>query len=208
VTTQRLEFAERAREVAQFIRWLGANQSGLGSGLIQTMRAAAFLLIYNMVESSARGLTEAIIDAIAGKSLALKDLSPHLRKEFLRQAYRKAGHFQLVGALDDPHHDVTGYYDPEELFSGNVDARRIRERLVELGCSSVDFGAELQVNTRLLVELKNTRNDLAHGVKSFATVGGFATQSTIVDTFTVALKTLRRAFAEVDGLLSRNEHLV
>ena len=207
MTSQRIDFADRAREVARYLRWLRANESHLSTPLLATMRAAAFLLIYNMVESSARALTETILDVVGPAALPLSDLSPHLRREFLRQALRKGAQYDLIGDLDDPAHDVTRHYDPEKIFSGNVDAKAIRERLVQLGCPDVDFRVQHGINTGLLKNLRNTRNDLAHGTKSFAGVGGSAPQSLIEDTFVAALRTLRLAFNEVEGLLARNDHL-
>lgn len=171
------------------------------------MRAAAYLLIYNMVEASARSFTESILDAIAPAGIALSDLSPALRREILRQAYRKGKHLELVELLDDTSLDLTVNYDPKEIFSGNVDARAIRERLVELGCPEIDFKNQHNVETTLLRTLKNTRNDLAHGTKSFATVGRTSTQSMIERTFSAALRTLRASYNEVDLLLSNRKHL-
>jgi hypothetical protein len=207
VTTQQIDFRERAREVAQFIKWLRIHENGLPSPLVATMRAAAFLLVYNMVESSARGLTEAIIDVVSPAGLSLADLSPHLRREFLRQAHRKSAQYDMVVALDDPAYQVTQHYDPREIFSGNVDARRIRERLVELGCPDTDFKSKHGINTGLLLNLRNVRNDLAHGTKSFGIIGATASQSSIEETFVAAWRTLRLAFGEVERLLGRNGHL-
>lgn len=207
VSTQQVDFRERAREVASFLRWLRANEKTLPKPLVATMRAAAFLLIYNMVESSARGLTEAIIDAVSSSKLSLADLSVHLRREFMRQAFKKGAHYELVKALDDSAYSVCQHYDPQELFSGNVDAKKIRERLIDLGCPDTDFKKKYGINTGLLLNLKSTRNDLAHGTKSFAAIGATSPQSLIEDTFVAAWRTLRLAYAEVEDLLAKNAHL-
>ncbi|MBS1703513.1 MAG: hypothetical protein JST12_17750 [Armatimonadetes bacterium] len=207
MNAQREDFRMRAKEVIAYIRWIEANESHLGMELVSTIRASSLLLIYNLVESSARSLTQVIVDLVDTQRLRLPDLSPKLRREFLRQAWNKNEHYRLVESLDDNSYEVTQNYDPSELFSGNVDSRKISARLEALGCGKVDFGKVLKINSRLLVDLKENRNDLAHGVKSFSEVGSNITVNELKEIFVVAFYTIRYALRVLSEMVARNEHL-
>lgn len=163
------------------------------------MRAAGYLLIYNLVEASARGLGEAVNDAVRRDQLALKDVSPALRLEYFRQAERKkqGEKKDLIRELDNPLIDITRYYDASEIFAGNVDARRIRERLEELGCPPVQFSFD----TTPLRNLKKTRNDLAHGHVSFETIGASKDTSDLTKTFACSYWTLSAAFRSLESMI-------
>jgi hypothetical protein len=56
------------------------------------------------------------------------------------------------------------------LFSGNIDAREIRETAKSYGFSDKTDGMKTQ-NGNDLLKIKTNRNDLAHGDKSFSDVG-------------------------------------
>ncbi|WP_332129176.1 MAE_28990/MAE_18760 family HEPN-like nuclease, partial [Escherichia coli] len=65
------------------------------------------------------------------------------------------------------------------LFSGNVDARKIREVAEKYGFSA-DTDSEITRNGCNLLPIKKARNDLAHGSESFRNKG----RDTSIDTLT------------------------
>lgn len=65
---------------------------------------------------------------------------------------------------------ITVGFDNQDLFSGNIDARKIKDTAIEYGFSySTD--TRKTSNGFDLLSVKANRNDLAHGFKSFTEVG-------------------------------------
>lgn len=70
---------------------------------------------------------------------------------------------------------ISRTFRKEKIFSGNVDARQIKKVANEYGFSPPS------ADGRDLLTVKASRNDLAHGSKSFSEVGRDYTMSTIID---------------------------
>lgn len=176
------DFQARKREISRYIRFVDKiSREKLAivdavsketvydpadqSELIKTLKANAFLLLYNLLESTLKNSIEAIFDELQGKGVDFDSCRDELRHVVLGNLKRRN--------IDDIVPDISriatdlisATFKKDMLFSGNVDGRLVRNTAKEYG-----FHAPRRRSDELLV-VKSNRNDLAHGNKTFSEVG-------------------------------------
>ncbi|MBV9434871.1 MAG: hypothetical protein JOZ44_02390, partial [Acidobacteria bacterium] len=156
-------------------RGQGYRTAEVEEDLVKILKANAYLLLYNLVESSIRaGLIE-IYDTIHAAGLSFDDLTSELQIVLLQDLF-PPDVAQVEGIAQRVHEFVRQtvkeeavQFDPQKIkFAGNVDARKVRHICEEYGFSSKT--RNIRGGDRL-VEVKRERNYLAHGLKSFVESG-------------------------------------
>lgn len=152
---------------------------GASADLISILASSLCLMLYNQVESTAFSCVEAIYDGVHQKRISFNKLVPGFKKKILsdfRQAYHSVDSL-MVGLHNNDLSEVIAKASLklDKVFSGNVDARKLREVLAHYdlaitGPSPLNQGAEL-------LSLKTARNSLAHGSASFEKYGRSLTVS-------------------------------
>ncbi|NOT62889.1 MAG: hypothetical protein HOP19_21990 [Acidobacteria bacterium] len=136
------------------------------SDLQKTLKANGFLLVYNLVESTMKNAIEAIIAHLSAQGVEFDELTKELKVVILKNA-KKWNAEKLEPELSKiGQHIIQKTFRKEELFSGNVDAREIRETLLAYGVK-----VNHSVIGNSLLTIKTKRNDLAHGTISFSECG-------------------------------------
>jgi hypothetical protein len=156
--------------------------SQLDTELQKIFKAAAMLLLYNVLEASVRNGMLAVYDSVNAAGIDYATASEELRHAWLDQrlrsldrlntrydTFRKHAH----ELLDNVVRCVALEFDldPERALdlAGNVDARKIRELATKHG---INLNEELGEDRGFrLLEVKTLRNRLAHGFLSFADCG-------------------------------------
>jgi MAE_28990/MAE_18760-like HEPN len=145
----------------------------LSRELIKTLRANGYLLLYNLVESTMTNAINAIHQVFIEHKLSFNDLEISLRRIILKN-FKKAN---LNDGLDHSKANPIQMaimqigYDKANLFSGNVDAKVIKKTAKDYGFKIADHDWELTKDGKRLLDIKNKRNDLAHGEISFEECG-------------------------------------
>lgn len=178
-----MDFDTRAKEIDEYFDFIKAvlsastelaysDENGIpnsiivGADLQKTIKANGFLLIYNLVESTMKNAIEEIITHLTSKSIVFDDLSSRLKIVILKNLKARNPE-KIEPSMSRIAHDIIQQtFDKEELFSGNIDARKIRETMQAYGVLS-----KHKVNGACLLTIKTQRNDLAHGTVSFAECG-------------------------------------
>ena len=142
----------------------------LATDRLHVMRAGTFLVLYNMVEATTRGAVDAIHDEMKATSTRFEKLHPELRREVILGFKRRASPDIHVSMSNLPVDFVAAALDTDHQFSGNVDARLIREIAKSYGFSTSSDSHRTRSGSDLLT-IKNARNDLAHGLKTYDEVG-------------------------------------
>jgi hypothetical protein len=175
------DFKEREREVIRYFDFLrhfndgqvifeipDAEATTLPSevdDLFKTLKANGFLLLYNLVESTLKNAIEAIFQEFKLKNVSFDSCRLEVRTVILKNLKRHTVE-NIVGSLSAISTDVVvATFRKEELAAGNVDARLIRKIAALYGFPSPSLKSDE------LLTVKTHRNDLAHGLKSFAEVG-------------------------------------
>lgn len=147
---------------------------------IKVMKATAFLLIYNLVESGIRSALNAVYERIVADGRRIEEVRGELRQLWIQQRHSE---FDIFSAsprtykevaerlVDDVLAKTVIKLDAQDLpgVSGNLDAAAIRTICKRHGIS---FKAHYVAKggDRLLI-VKEQRNALAHGEVSFAECG-------------------------------------
>ena len=213
------DFRERASEVRRYFHFVFATANGsaeikviemdrdtVGIGekdeLLKTLKASCYLLLYNLVESTMRNLVEAIFDEFRAKNVRFDDCRDEIKRLVLLN-FRARNPDKLMTKLTDiACHVVTETFEAKETFAGNIDAKEIRETAEKFGFlpPSKDTGWMMRT-------VKDNRNDLAHGNKSFSEIGKDVTPDRLEDarkqTFVILFLTIRNA----SNYLSQKKYL-
>lgn len=145
------------------------------SNKLQTMFIAnAFLILYNLIESTVKNSIVEIYNKIKEDKNSYENLSENLQKIWINQKIDnlKEGtynHDTLLKTIQSIAKNVlakeTIALSKDDInISGNIDAKKIRE-LAE------NIGFEKSSNGRNLQNIKDKRNRLAHGEQTFYDVG-------------------------------------
>lgn len=161
---------------------------------LHVLRAGTFLILYNLVEASARGALDAIYDTMLTNRIRFEDLNAEIRREVVKGFIRNAKPDVHAMMTDVPVEFVAASLDAEHHFSGNVDARLIRNIAKSYGFS-VDTDMARTRGGQDLLTVKNHRNDLAHGAKTYDEVGRNFTARELLE---IGLRTM----AYVEGILA------
>ena len=150
----------------------------INEDLKKVLKANAFLILYNLAESTVRAGVNEICDAVRSDDLAYVNLAEDLRKVWIHQRFREVG----LTAHPDRYRDVAKDLVDEAVknslvqldaaslpISGNVDAEQIRQLADKIGFSS-KFHRSARGGEKLGT-VRKERNKLAHGVVSFSECG-------------------------------------
>lgn len=188
------------------------RQTRLGSGRqletdrLHILRAGTFLILYNLVEASARAAVEGIHDAMATGRIAFGSLNGGIRREVIKGFKRNANpdiHAEMANIAVEL---VTASLDIEYHFSGNVDARLIRD-------VAETYGFSTNTNTRRthsgqdLLTVKTNRNDLAHGSKTYDEVGRDFTARDLLEIGFRTMAYMEEVLGNVAAYIDGNEYL-
>jgi len=174
--------------------------------LAKTLRANGFLLLYNLVESTMRNAIEAIFDEFKNQAISFDQLKPEIKMIVLQNMKNRSPkkiHLQINQISTDI---VTATFEREELFSGNVDARLIKEIAEKYGFSYKTEFTKTK-NGQNLVVVKSNRNDLAHGLKSFEEVGRDQTIEEFLEIKQEVIEYLRQILENIKTYLDNQEYL-
>jgi len=136
--------------------------------------ANAFLILYNLIESTVRNSIIEIYTKVEDDELTFEKLSDNLQKLWIKQTTDKLKdnnfnpetlrEYILNLAKDILQKETIKLVKDKMDFSGNLDAKKIRELASKIGFNGA-------LNGRNLVRIKDKRNRLAHGEQTFYDVG-------------------------------------
>jgi MAE_28990/MAE_18760-like HEPN len=136
-----------------------------------TLKSTAFLLLYNLIESTIYNSLQVIHDELNKSETRYPELHERIQEIWLEYCIGKKSNFiaiskEIINHTITENHieiDLEKYLNIKNLFSGNLDARKIREVANKYGCIIKGTGCGEK-----LIIVKNVRNKLAHGEISFS----------------------------------------
>lgn len=213
------DFHTRAQEVEGYFRFvlrLSAEELSLRKAqgdeaaysnqeheeLLKTLKAACYLLLYNLVESTMRNAIEAIFDELRTEGISFDECREELRREILL-SFRRRNMERLLPRLISIARDIIyESFERSETFAANLDARMIRRTAKRFG-----FPAPTGNEFQLLQTVKDVRNDLAHGVKSFAEVGRNASPTDLDNARVQTVDILTQTLGNIRNYLQNKHYL-
>lgn len=169
------DYRRRRWQVRRYFALVNSTERSQSSVKIELdrlhiLRAGSFLIVYNLIEATARAGLQAIHDDLAAKRVPFHDLNDGIRREVVKGFKRNGNAEQHYDLADLPVDIVSASLDVEYHFSGNVDARLLKTIAELYGFSIVADKTRTRDGVDLLT-IKTTRNDLAHGDKTYDDVG-------------------------------------
>lgn len=223
MNTVLLDFNARAQEVNDYFIFLESLEKkttklavfdtpstykiqSLDPELAKTLKANGFLLLYNLVESTMRNAIEAIFDEFKIQAVSFDHLRPKIKMIILQNLKNRSPN-KIYLTINQLSTDIiTATFEREELFSGNVDAKLIKET-AEKYDFSYKTDAKKTKNGQNLVVIKRNRNDLAHGIKSFEEVGRDQTIEELLEIKEEVVEYLRQILENIRDYLDKKEYL-
>jgi hypothetical protein len=179
------DLSKREKEIEEYFKLLkfidgsilsrgDGKQFEVSNLLIKTLKGAVFLILYNLVESSMREAISLIHDSISSTRGRYEDLRMGLQKELWRRA--KNSRININDLISGTSKEISlnihsATFDAKNLFSGNITREEIKKLARIYGFKEKSLDSKKTGSGDQLEEIKNNRNDLAHGNKTFSDVG-------------------------------------
>jgi len=176
------DFNDRKNEIELYVNFIKlsenndliydeVNKNGINKlELRRIFLANAYLLLYNLVESTIRNTIQEIYDHLKLKNVSFDVLKPNIKKTIL-QGLKAKNPSKIVDEFETIAADIISIsFDPDKISDGNIDARKIRE-IAQNYCFSDMTDFSKCKNGEKLFEIKNKRNNLSHGIVSFSECG-------------------------------------
>jgi hypothetical protein len=136
----------------------------------KTLKANGFLLLYNLVEGTMRRAIEYIFDHLDDNKISFDLLREELKLIILKNLKKRSPE-KIIKIINKISVDIViSTLDRDDLFSGNIDAKKIRDVAKAYGFSSQTSNQRTRDGNDLIA-IKDHRKDLTHGWKSFNDIG-------------------------------------
>jgi hypothetical protein len=155
------------------IKFDSRNELRTTNELKQVLKSNCILILYNLIEGVVSKSIEYVMDSINDQEIKYGDLKPGLKQIILKSTTKikkndfKDRNVDLVNYLDSVFDEIFDFEMNKEnkkiIMSGggNIDARFIREEI------AAKLHMRFSRKEDCLVSIKNDRNSLAHGSKSY-----------------------------------------
>lgn len=225
MTTVIAEFETRVKEVDLYFKFLNElindnaqlyfeqrsrnRKSNIDPELLKVLKANGFLLLYNLIEASTKKSIEKIYEKVSAEDLQYKDFRDEVKMRWIDHNYKnfqQKGSEEIFKAIEKIASDTINIkFNSKKVISGNVDALKIREFAAIYGFS--DRTHYLAKNGSKLHFVKTNRNDLAHGVVSFAECGRQHTFEDLNKTRKEVIVYMRGILKNVDEYINKKLYL-
>lgn len=157
---------------------------------IDTLRSTSYLLLYNLIESTIYNSITTIFDEIKDSRLKYFDIIDDVQKYWLNNVYKhddkkkKETIIETIMKIANQIFTHTIELASNEInYGGSLDAKTIfataKSMKIEVG--NIRRIYDESIHGQILIDVKNKRNWLAHGEKSFTEVGSSSTFSQLDD---------------------------
>ena len=216
------DFDERAREVSQYLMLVKNLEQGtiqlsfgvdckkrikkIDSELEKTLKATGFLLLYNLIESTIRSAIEGIFDELNKKEVSFDLMRNEIKRIIIKNIKNNKSDSLIISIKRIAVDIISASFDKGKLFSGNLDAKKIKE-------TAKMYGFSCKTNSRKtrdgidLITIKNHRNDLAHGFKSFKEVGKDISADELLEIKKKVVSYLKEILQNIEEYLANEEYL-
>ena len=176
--------------------------------LENTLKASAYLLLYNLIESTMKNAIEAIFQELQEKDVSFDKIRPELKKIILVNL-KGRNPDKILKKIQDISLDIVSIgFNKEELFTGNIDSKLIRETAKKYGFDSqTDDKKRTNDKNSYLLLIKNNRNDLPHGNRPFGDVGKSKTADELIEIKKTIVEYLKGILENIETYIDNEEYL-
>ncbi len=225
-----LDYETRVAEIDVYFAFLGdvvekgaelyyprarkAKRATINEDLVKILKANACLLLYNLVESSIRNGLNQIYDSIKADKIEYEALRQELREMWVHDEFKpdpmrlpENNAKRVLEMLELVVKSEYILFDSKLLpISGNLDAERVRDLSAKYG-----FSRETSPSTKggyHLARVRQERNNLAHGLKSFKECGRDLTLDTLIEIKRQVIAYIRQILRNIQRFVDRRQYCV
>lgn len=188
------------------------KRAAMNEDLVKILKANALLLLYNLVESSIRNGLSAIYDSIKADKLQYEILRQELRELWVHDEFRpdpmrlpENNAKRVIEMLELVIKSKHILFDAKLLpISGNLDADRVRQLSTRYGFS--DKTTPSTKGGYHLVRVRQERNNLAHGLKSFKECGRDLTLEALIEIKRQVVIYVRQILRNMQRFVDRRQY--
>ena len=174
--------------------------------LAHILRANAFLLLYNLAESCISQGIEAIHIDIKSKQHDYNNINSNIQKELIKHIKNKVSPEAFISNANNIAIDILSHYpSTRELFSGNLDAERIKKIANKYGFS-YKTDARITRDGKKLETIRKKRNHLAHGFISFRECGKDYSIQDMITMKEETLEYLEQILKNIESFVMQEEY--
>lgn len=186
----------------------------MNTSKVDTLRSTAYLLLYNLIESTIYNSITSIFDEIKDNNLKYFDMIEDVQKYWLNNLYkhddkkRKDTIIETIMKIATQIFDDTIELASNEInYGGSLDARTIFATAdsMKINISNIHTIYNKNTHGETLLDIKKKRNWLAHGEKSFIEVGSSTTFLQLIETKTYIYDFLNAYITAVEDYII-NKH--
>lgn len=218
------EFEKRRLETKEYLDFILAltndienvsnktNLSGIPNCRTAILKANFILMLYNMIESTARTALVVIYEKIYNDSLTFEQCRTEIKELLISEIRRHLVKDSKV--FKNAHETATPFFmcvykvisDKKDFFSGNVDGRQIKKAFKQFGLTLDREGKEYKFPKSK--NIKEIRNQLAHGEVSFNELGRNIEPTDLVDYYNQVNNMLKRLLEEVEDFVEGKKYRI
>ncbi|NER29599.1 MAG: hypothetical protein F6J89_18745 [Symploca sp. SIO1C4] len=177
------------------------------SDLEKTLKATSFLLLYNLTESTMRNAIEIIFDELSKEGISFDKIRNEIKIIIIKNIQNNHSPKNLLNKINTIAVDIiSASFDKEKLFSGNLDAKKIRKTAEIYGFSCKTDSRQTEDGIDLIT-IKTHRNNLAHGLSSFKEVGKDVSADELLAIKKKVVCYLRQILQNIETYLANKEYL-
>ena len=185
---------------------------------IDILRSTAYLLMYNLIESTIYNSIVSVFNEIEDKNLRYFDIIEELRSYWLNSRYKhdnKSKKETIINTIlqitNEIFNNTIVLVSNQINYGGSLDTKNIintaSSMKIEIGTLYRKINEDKDQYENIFRGIKNNRNWLAHGEKSFIEVGSKSTYLQLQNAKTYVLLFLKEYISSVEKYINNEEYI-
>lgn len=177
--------------------------------LINTLKSSVYLMLYNAVEATMRECIVLIHDEIDDSCSNFDQLRRELKKEIIVRIRKEHKNVENIISTSEKSFSETIHknsFEKTKLFSGNIDKDEIKKVSNIYGFETTSEYAKT-LHGKTLRDIKNKRNNLAHGNEDFANAAKLETVSDIKNLSNYTISYLENIIENIGACIEEKRYL-
>lgn len=187
----------------------------INSSKVDTLRSTTYLLLYNLIESTVYNSVISIFDEISDKGLKYFDIVEDVQKYWLNNLYKHDDKKKketiietIMNVAIQIFNDTIVLASNEINYGGSLDAKTIfaTAKSMRIDVGNVRRIYDENKHGQTLKEIKQKRNWLAHGEKSFIEVGSTSSYGQLEEAKSNVFDFLSEFISAVESYISNQQY--